>query len=86
VATAIAEGRRPEKMREDEKVVYDFCNELLQTTQVTDATYAATAKLFGEQGVIDLIGAMGYYSMVSMILNTDRYPLPEGVDAPLKAL
>jgi len=59
---------------------------LLDTTQLTDATYAATVRLFGEQGVIDLIGALGYYSMVSMILNTDRYPLPDGVEPPLKTL
>jgi 4-carboxymuconolactone decarboxylase len=86
IGTAIAEGRRPEGMRDDEKVVYAFCTELLDTTQVTDATYAAAIGLVGEQGVIDLIGALGYYSMVSMILNTDRYPLPEGVAPPLKPL
>jgi 4-carboxymuconolactone decarboxylase len=86
VAAAIAEGRRPDRMQDDEEVVYAFCTELLETTQLTDATFAATVKLFGEQGVIDLIGALGYYSMVSMILNTDRYPLPEGVEPPLKVL
>ena len=86
VAVAIAEGRNPDRMKDDEKVVYTFCTELLETTQLTDATFAATVKLFGEQGVIDLIGALGYYSMVSMILNTDRYPLPEGVAPPLKPL
>jgi len=83
VATAIAEGRRPEKMRDDEQVVYDFCTELLETTRLADGTYSATVHLVGEQGVIDLIGAMGYYSMVSMILNVDRYPLPEGIEPPL---
>ena len=86
ITAAIAQGRRPGSMRDDEKVVYDFCTELLETTQLTDVTYAATVKLFGEQGVIDLIGALGYYSTVSMILNTDRYPLPEGVEPPLKAV
>jgi 4-carboxymuconolactone decarboxylase len=86
ITAAIAEGRRPASMRDDEKVVYEFCTELLETTQLTDATFSATVKLFGEQGVIDLIGALGYYSMVSMILNTDRYPLPDGVEPPLKPL
>ncbi|HTN26439.1 MAG TPA: carboxymuconolactone decarboxylase family protein [Burkholderiales bacterium] len=86
VAAAIAEGRRPDAMRDDEKVVYAFCTELLDTAQLSDSTYAATVGLVGEQGVIDLIGALGYYSMVSMILNTDRYPLPEGVEPPLKTL
>jgi 4-carboxymuconolactone decarboxylase len=86
ITAAIAEGRRPGAMRDDEKVVYDFCTELLETSQLADATYAATVKLFSEQGVIDLIGALGYYSMVSMILNTDRYPLPDGVEPPLRPL
>ena len=86
VAAAIAEGRRPDAMRDDEKVVYAFCTELLDTAQLSDSTYAATVGLVGEQGVIDLIGALGYYSTVSMILNTDRYPLPEGVEPPLKPL
>jgi hypothetical protein len=60
-----------------EKVVYDFCTELLETTQLTDATYAAAVKLFGEQGVIGLIGALSFYSMVSMISTqiAIRYPM-----------
>jgi 4-carboxymuconolactone decarboxylase len=41
---------------------------------------------FGEQGVIDLIAAVGYYSIVSMVLNVDRYPLPDGEAPPLKPL
>ena len=86
IAAAIAEGRQPDAMRDDEKVVYAFCTELLETAQLTDATYAAAVRLVGEQGVIDLIGVLGYYSMVSMILNVDRYPLPPGVEPPLKAI
>jgi len=36
--------------------------------------------------VVDLIGVMGCYQTVSMLLNTDRYPLPEGVQPELKPL
>ena len=39
-----------------------------------------------ERGVVDLIGVMGWYQMVSMLLNTDRYPLPEGTQPELKPL
>lgn len=84
VIDAIAAGKRPAPMDRDEEIVYTFCNELLKTKQVGDATFKATVDKFGERGVVDLIGTMGYYNMVSMLLNTDRYPLPEGVKPALK--
>lgn len=84
IADAIAERKRPGTMKEDEAAVYDFCTELHEKKFVSDTAYENTKKLFGEQGVIDLVGASGYYTMVSMILNVDRHPLPEGV-APLPA-
>jgi len=80
IAAAIAEGRKPERMPEDESAIYAFCTELLETTEVADPAYENVRRRFGEQGVIDLIGAIGYYSTVSMVLNVDRYPLPEGVE------
>jgi 4-carboxymuconolactone decarboxylase len=86
VIDAIAAGKRPAPMDRDEEIVYNFCNELLKTKQVGDATFKATVDRFGERGAVDLIGTMGYYNMVSMLLNTDRYPLPEGVSPPLKPL
>jgi 4-carboxymuconolactone decarboxylase len=85
IADELGEGKRPSTMTEDEAAVYDFCKELHETKSVGDATYAKVLEKFGERGVIDLIGASGYYTMVSMILNVDRHPLPEGV-APLPAL
>ena len=47
---------------------------------------AETAAVVGEKGVVDLIGVTGYYQLVSMLLNVDRYPLPAGVQAELKPL
>jgi 4-carboxymuconolactone decarboxylase len=84
IANAIAERKRPPDMKDDEAAVYDFCTELHEKKSVGDVAYANALKLFGEQGVIDLIGASGYYTMVSMVLNVDRHPLPEGVQ-PLPA-
>ncbi len=86
VAAAIAEGRRPERMRDDEAVVYDFCTELRATHRVSDATLARATDLLGEQGVIELIGVSGYYDTVSMTLNVAEVPLPDGVEPPLKPL
>ena len=84
VAQAIAENRRPEKMDEDEAVVYDFSIELHEKKRVSDALYARAVERFGEQGVVDLISVNGFYTLVSMTLNVDRTPLPEGVPLPLK--
>src|SRR5262249_55473703 len=73
IIDASAEGRRPPAMSDDERIVYDFCTELFRDRAVSDSTFMAVAGRFGEQGVIDLIAASGYYSIVSMILNVDRY-------------
>jgi 4-carboxymuconolactone decarboxylase len=86
IIDAIAEGRRPAKMGDDERIVYDFCTELLHDKAVSDGAFTAARDRFGEQGVIDLIVAVGYYSTVSMILNVDRVPLPEGEKPLLKPL
>lgn len=86
IADAIAQGKRPTGMQKDEEAVYNFCSELLNTKQVSDATYNAARDAFGERGVVDLIGVMGWYHTVAMLLNTDRYPLPEGTQPELKPL
>ncbi len=85
-ADAIAAGKRPTGMQKDEEAVYNFCTELLTTKQVSDATFKTTKDAFGEKGIVDLIGVMSWYQMVSMLLNTDRYPLPDGLPPPLKPL
>ncbi len=79
VAKAIAEGRRPEGMVEEEAILYDFCTELQRNQSVSDATYARTLERFGEQGIVETVSLMGYYTMISMVLNTARTPLPAGV-------
>jgi 4-carboxymuconolactone decarboxylase len=86
IIEAIAAGKRPTGMAADEEAVYNFCTELLTNKQVSDATFQAAKDKFGERGVVDLIGVTGYYQLVSMLLNVDRYPLPDGVQAELKPL
>jgi len=84
IADAIAEGRRPERLAEDEEAVYNFCTELHGNGTVSDRTYSRVVALFGEQGVIDLCAICGHYSTLAMVLNVARTPLPEGVEPPLK--
>jgi len=75
-------GKRPARMQPDETIVYDFCIEMREQRRVSDATYAAAKKLLGEKGVVDLAALMGYYDLVSIILNVDRYPLASGATLP----
>jgi len=86
VAEDLAQGRRPAGMQEDEAIVYDFCHQLHNRHEVSDATFKAAVERFGERGVVDLIAVNGYYSLVSMILNVDRAPAPGGAKPlpPLK--
>lgn len=86
VIDSVAAGRRPSPMQPDEEIIYNFCTELLDKKQVSDATFKATVDKFGERGAVDLIGTIGYYNLVSMLLNVDRYPLPDGVKPALKPL
>ena len=86
IAKAIAEGRRPAGMVEEERILYDFCTELMANQGVSDVTYARAIDRFGEQGVVETVSLMGYYTMISMLLNTARTPLPPGAAATLPPL
>lgn len=85
VAADIAAGKRPAGLAADEQAIYDFASELLETKEVRDATFKSVAERFGEKAVVDLICTMGYYSLVSMTLNVNRFPIPADA-TPLKKL
>lgn len=74
VMAAVHEGRRPMGMSSDEEMIYDFFTELQHDQGVSDPTYARAVKRFGESGVLDLIGTIGYYTTQSMVLNVARTP------------
>jgi 4-carboxymuconolactone decarboxylase len=86
VIEAIGEGRRPAEMTDDEEILVTFCDELRRNQSVSDATYARMVGRFGENGVIDTIGIVGYYTMIAMVLNTARTPLPAGAAPALTPL
>lgn len=75
---AICEGRRPDELKDDEQVIYDFVTEILTTRRVSDTTYARGLEKFGEKGVVDICGVTGYYSLLAMTMNMARVQLPEG--------
>ncbi|HEY5622891.1 MAG TPA: carboxymuconolactone decarboxylase family protein, partial [Gammaproteobacteria bacterium] len=83
IVAALAAGEMPRDLAEDEAVLYAFCTELQREKQVSDATYARALALFGEQGVIDAVGIMGYYTLLAMVMNTARTPVPGNPDPEL---
>jgi 4-carboxymuconolactone decarboxylase len=70
-------------MADDEAALYDFCIELHRHKSVSDATYARALATFGEQGIVDTVGLSGWYTLVAMVLNTARTPVPAGATPAL---
>ena len=85
IIAAVAEGRRPEQMAEDETILYDLCMELQRNHSVSDATYARALAKFGEAGIVETASIAGYYTLLAMVMNTARTPLPAGAKPPLAA-
>jgi len=84
IVKALADGRRPSGMADDEEIVYDFCRELFLTHGVSDTTYQRAVGKFGEQGVIDMLGVLGYFTTLSMVMNVAHTPPPaDSTVAPL---
>ena len=83
IVSAIADGRRPLRMADDEAIVYTLCEELQRNQSVSDETYASALATLGDRGVIDTLGLTGYYTMLAMVMNTARTPLPAGVKPAL---
>src|ERR1051325_5232659 len=59
IVDAVTKGTRPAQMDAKETALYNFATEVLKTHQVSDATFAAAVKEFGERGVVDIMGVMG---------------------------
>ncbi len=77
VAAAIADGRRPAGMSDDEEIVYDFSTELHRNKRVSERTFERAEKCWGKKGVVDLTGINAYYALLAMQLNVAQYPLPK---------
>lgn len=76
IADAIADGRRPVGLSDDEEMVYDFCTELQHNKRVSDVTFNRVEKRFGKKGTVDLTGIVAYYTLLAMELNVAQYQLP----------
>jgi 4-carboxymuconolactone decarboxylase len=75
---ALRVGARPKGLRADEEAALDFSSELLATHGVSEPTYAAALAQFGEQGVVELATLVGYFVMVSWLMNVAHTPAQAG--------
>jgi 4-carboxymuconolactone decarboxylase len=81
---AIQAGREPKSAQKDEKAIIDFVKELYKTKRVSDKTYKRVHTLFGDAGVVELVGICGYYALISMTLNVFRAEIPADMPLPFK--
>lgn len=84
IVAAIGAGNKPDNMKEDEAIVWEFTTQLRRDHGVDDAIYARALGKFGEQGIMDLVAVNGYYDVVSMTLNVARVAPPAGEQLPFK--
>lgn len=86
VLVDLGAGRRPQNMKDDEVALYEFCTQMYRDKNVSDAAYNAVLTKFGERGVMDLIGIIGYYDIASMALITQKASAKPVAEAPLVPL
>lgn len=83
IIEAVRTGAQPPFKRDLERVVYDVVTEYFETHRLSAATYGRAIAILGEAGLVDLIGVVGYYGLVSMTLNVFEVDVPEGEISPL---
>lgn len=82
VVEAVRVGRRPQGMTEEEASVHDVAVELHRERFVSGATYARAEAALGRLALVDLVGILGYYTLISMTINAFEVPLPDGAEDP----
>jgi len=78
IIQAIRERRTPEFTRDDERLVYDITIELNTTRSLSDANYKRGMATFGEEVMVELVSAIGFYVMVATTLNAFAVSVPTG--------
>src|SRR5689334_8608459 len=74
---ALKDGRAPEAAAEDERAIYDFVAELYETRRVSEQSYSRLRRLLGDAGMVEFVGILGYYALISMTLNVFHMLPPE---------
>jgi len=76
------QGRVPKSAPKDERAIYDFVQELYKTRRVSDKNFKRVSAILGEAATVEFVGILGYYVLISMILNVFRMPVPPGAALP----
>ena len=84
IMAAVKDGRRPDRMAEDEALVYDLSLELQNNQSISDATYAKAVAKFGEPGVVELASIQGYYAYLAMVMDVARIGVQPNAAQPLE--
>ena len=71
----LAAGKKPNFKADDERIYYNFAMEALENHFVSDETFNEARALFGEKALVDLIGSVGYFSMLQICLNSAEVDL-----------
>jgi len=85
IVDAIGRGDPPPLTADDERAVYNAARQLVTTGRLDDAAYSAAAGVLGEQGIVEIVSLVGYYTLVSFTLNAFEVPLPPGVEPAFSA-
>ena len=81
---AVRQGRRPEEMTDEEAAVHDFAKELQQAKFISAETYDRAERVLGRPALVELVGILGYYTLISMTINAFEVPLPRGAEDPFR--
>ena len=86
VVEAIRNGKSPAGQAANAQIIYDFAHALLTTNRIPDKLYDAARSAFGVTGVVELVGLMGYYTLIAFCLNAHEVPMPAGAESQLPDL
>jgi 4-carboxymuconolactone decarboxylase len=86
IVHAIGMNQKPQFTQVDEQLVYDFSQQSLVEKKISNVTWVQAQSLLGEHGAVDLLGIVGYYTMLSVVMNGARTPAPLGAKMPLPTL
>ncbi len=75
-------GQQPAFKNADEDIVYAFSREAWDTKRVSEKTYRRAVDALGQKAVVELVGILGYYGLISMTINVFEVPLPAGEPEP----
>ncbi len=84
IVESIKDRRQPSFTKADEAVVYEIATDLIDAKSVSDETYAKAVSILGEESLVIVVTAVGFFAMVAGVLSTFRVDLPEGAKLPLR--